>query len=304
MTFSRAAFLAVLAAGAAGRLAADAAVAALWQAAIGERARKCEGGGGGGSCACRHGAARRAPEREALVAAAAAPKAAPLRTPTPLSEPLPPPLALSGGDGAGAGEPAGLWLRRAAFLWSTTMPKATLQASLAPKVGAELVALGAAQATANFITESAAVAILVAALAGSVLTWTIGRAAAQVLEAADAPRVAAVARAEGRSPDAGFSAELEALLRGEPAAVATAVPPQLPPHSMPLPPPPRADAAESSAPFTRGGSAGWGFAPADDAFAEAEGAATAEARVKASIAGDVRTRQVFVPLLKSRSQVW
>jgi hypothetical protein len=129
----------------------------------------------------------------------------------------------------------------------------------------------------------------------TVLTWTLGFSAAAALEAEDAPRVAEAAAAEGRAADAGFSAELEALLRGERAA-AEAEAAAAPPVPPPLQPPGLA----------RSGSSGWGVAlAADDGLAAAAAEADAEAPVMASIAGGERRRQAALPLLKkTRSQVW
>ena len=76
-------------------------------------------------------------------------------------------------------------LRRAAFLWSATTPKATLQASLGPKPASEALALGISAATGAFVAQSCAVAILYMALLGSVLTYSVGRAMGAWLEAYD-----------------------------------------------------------------------------------------------------------------------
>lgn len=72
--------------------------------------------------------------------------------------------------------------QRAALLWATTMPKATLQASLGPKPLADAAVLGLPPATALFMEQSAGVAILYCATLGSLLTFSIGAAVARTLE--------------------------------------------------------------------------------------------------------------------------
>lgn len=78
--------------------------------------------------------------------------------------------------------------RRLAFLWTVTIPKATLQASLGPKVAATfstLVKTGGQPAyygPSVFVAPSAAVAILYTATIGSVLTHSVGHALATHLQ--------------------------------------------------------------------------------------------------------------------------
>ena len=120
-------------------------------------------------------------------------------------------------------------LRRAAFLWSATTPKATLQASLGPRPAAEAAALGISALTGAFIAQSCAVAILYMALLGSILTYSVGRLAGAWLEAYDAgdddEAAAAAAAAHGTELKAG-------LLNNEETAgvavVSSAAPPPAP----------------------------------------------------------------------------
>ena len=107
-------------------------------------------------------------------------------------------------------------LRRVAFIWMATLPKATLQASLGPKLTSTFSAGGFVSA-AGFIAPSAAVSILYAASIGSTLTHTAGFALAKYLQAHESGNNAAserklpVAGGEG-SPKA---PEAKALVFGE-----------------------------------------------------------------------------------------
>lgn len=87
------------------------------------------------------------------------------------------------------GWPKDLWadlLRRVAFLWMATMPKATLQGSLGPKLAktfsnaqaVDLSYLGPSQ----LVAPTAAIAILYMATVGSMLTFTIGKVLAVHLQ--------------------------------------------------------------------------------------------------------------------------
>lgn len=71
---------------------------------------------------------------------------------------------------------------RTVFLWTATIPKATLQASLGPKPLAEAAALGITTAAGAFIAQSAALAVLYCGVIGSLTTFFIGRPAAAWLE--------------------------------------------------------------------------------------------------------------------------
>jgi hypothetical protein len=107
-------------------------------------------------------------------------------------------------------------LRRAAFLWSATTPKATLQASLGPRPATEAAALGITALTGAFIAQSCAVAILYMALVGSLLTYSVGLATGKLLEAYDTEAEAATS--------AGTETELkEGLLNADGNAGAVAV---------------------------------------------------------------------------------
>ena len=76
-------------------------------------------------------------------------------------------------------------LRRCVFLWTSTIPKATIQATLGPRVLLEATSLGMSLATGSFIAQSSAMAILYCATAGSLLTHSIGRTIAVYLESQD-----------------------------------------------------------------------------------------------------------------------
>lgn len=65
------------------------------------------------------------------------------------------------------------YLGRVAFCWVSTMPKATLQATLAPKM-AKTFRAGNYDAAAAFIAPSAAIAILYMSTIGSLLTFSAG----------------------------------------------------------------------------------------------------------------------------------
>ena len=107
-------------------------------------------------------------------------------------------------DGGGGDRPSvSAVLHRTALLWSATLPKATLQASLGPRPSGEAAALGMPSSTAAFIAESAAVSILLLATLGSLLTFTVGVRVARALEE---PRGGGAAAGE---PEAG-----QALLAG------------------------------------------------------------------------------------------
>ena len=78
-----------------------------------------------------------------------------------------------------ADEPKREWWRdvaaRAAFMWATTTPKATVQAALGGAPAASYIALGITQATGAFIQQSSAISILYCATIGSLLTHSLGR---------------------------------------------------------------------------------------------------------------------------------
>ena len=68
-------------------------------------------------------------------------------------------------------------IRRVGFIWVSTIPKATLQASLGPKLTAPFKTAGALGAS-TFVAPAAAIAILYCATIGSLLTFTAGKAIA------------------------------------------------------------------------------------------------------------------------------
>ena len=89
--------------------------------------------------------------------------------------------------------------RRVAFVWMATLPKATLQGSLGPKLKT-VFKTARYLAPAAFIAPSSAIAILYAASVGSLLTYTIGWSIASHLQAhhdGEAPKEGATARAVG-----------------------------------------------------------------------------------------------------------
>jgi len=100
-------------------------------------------------------------------------------------------------------------LRRTAFLWSATTPKATLQASLGPKPAGEAAALGISALTGAFISQSCAVAILYMALLGSLATHSIGRSFGEWLEAYDTEELGGGAGSDGGSGGGSSSGERE-----------------------------------------------------------------------------------------------
>ena len=76
----------------------------------------------------------------------------------------------------------GIVARRFAFLWRASIPKATLQASLGPKLTTTFSA-GGYISSAGFVAPSSAVSILYAASIGSMLTHTVGFRLAQFFQA-------------------------------------------------------------------------------------------------------------------------
>jgi len=126
--------------------------------------------------------------------------------------------AAHGGGARGAvaalrAAPPRLVAERVALVWSTTLPKATLQASLGPKPLLEAAALGISVPAATFIAQSAAVSILFAATLGSLLTFSVGAHVARKLEDAAAAADASVGGAAARAAAAGTGAA-ELLLDG------------------------------------------------------------------------------------------
>jgi NhaP-type Na+/H+ or K+/H+ antiporter len=93
-------------------------------------------------------------------------------------------------------------LRRAAFLWVTTIPKATLQGTLGPKL-ATLFKAGGFTGAANFIAPSSAIAILYAATFGNILTYSAGYAIVKHLEAQEVADLAEFGAKEASGEAAG-----------------------------------------------------------------------------------------------------
>lgn len=79
--------------------------------------------------------------------------------------------------------------RRCVFVWVSTVPKATIQATLGPKVGAALAEQALRQPglarAAMFVGPASAVAILYMATLGSVLTNTVGVSLAKIIQDLD-----------------------------------------------------------------------------------------------------------------------
>ena len=73
-------------------------------------------------------------------------------------------------------------MKRTLLLWSVTLPKATLQASLGSSPASQAAALGISAAAGAFIAQSAAMSILYCATIGSLLTFTLGERIARDLE--------------------------------------------------------------------------------------------------------------------------
>jgi hypothetical protein len=117
--------------------------------------------------------------------------------------------------------------RRVAFVWVTTLPKATIQASIAPKI-AKALSLAGYTTAAAFVAPAAAVAILYVATAGSILTFTVGISMARQLqeECTDGTLLAllskpSVAFAEEATVDIGYPNSIGPDAAAIPATAAT-----------------------------------------------------------------------------------
>ena len=94
-------------------------------------------------------------------------------------------------------------LRRVAFVWVATIPKATLQASLGPKLSSPFRAAGATSA-ATFVAPAAAIAILYCATFGSLLTFTVGKSIAVYFQNEEESRPLEGIRRNGASESTKF----------------------------------------------------------------------------------------------------
>jgi len=107
-------------------------------------------------------------------------------------------------------------LRRAAFLWVTTIPKATLQGTLGPKL-ATLFKGGGFTGAANFIAPSSAIAILYAATFGNILTYSAGYAIIKHLEAQEVADLAEFGTKEASAGADGAPTPSQAAVPAPPA---------------------------------------------------------------------------------------
>jgi hypothetical protein len=117
--------------------------------------------------------------------------------------------------------------RRVAFVWAATTPKATLQGTFGPKLATAFAAAAAGldasyAGPAAFVAPAAAVAILYCATAGTILTFTVGAAAARVIQAIDdklpAAGEATPGDGTGRAADTGVVGGVAAVVDKSAAA--------------------------------------------------------------------------------------